>query len=113
MNKTKTPSLIPILILTLITIVMWVSFDVYRAIKKPAEAVVPPDVSQPLTPTLDQAVINQIESRTYLNNSQIPDNVINSSPTPASKATPKPTIIPEASPSAQPINASGSGTVVP
>ena len=77
MNKAKTPSLIPILTLTLITVVMWVSLDVYRAIQKPVTIEVPTNISQPLTPTLDQTVISQIETRTFLDNSQIPDNVVN------------------------------------
>jgi flagellar biosynthesis/type III secretory pathway M-ring protein FliF/YscJ len=98
MKKTKIPSLIPILILTLITIVMWVFLDVFRALKQTPELVVPTEISQPLTPTLDQTSINQIESRTFLNDSQIPNNVANSSPTPGALATP------------QPENASGSGT---
>lgn len=106
MNKTKLPNLVSILILTLITVVMWVSFDIYRALKKPVNAVVPESVSQPLVPILDQNSINEIESRFFLNDSQIPDNVIvNSSPTPTPITTPSPTVVPT--------NASGSGTVSP
>jgi hypothetical protein len=101
MNKSKLPNLIPILILTLITVVMWVSLDVFRALKKAPELTVPTEITQPLIPTLDQNSINQIESRIFLNDSQIPDNVTSSSPTPKALATPSPTI--------QPVNASGSG----
>jgi hypothetical protein len=101
MNKSKLPNLIPILILTLITVVMWVSLDVLRALKKAPELTVPTEITQPLIPSLDQNSINQIESRIFLNDSQIPDNVTSSSPTPKALATPSPTI--------QPVNASGSG----
>lgn len=101
MNKSKLPNLIPILILTLITVVMWVSLDVFRALKKAPELTVPTEITQPLIPSLDQNSINQIESRIFLNDSQIPDNVTSSSPTPKALATPSPTI--------QPVNASGSG----
>jgi hypothetical protein len=114
MKKTKLPSLIPILILTLITIIMWVSLDVFRTLKKIPESVVPKEISQPLTPTLDETSINRIESQTFLNDSQIPDNVVSSSPTPVGSITPKATIAPEATatPSAtiQPESATGSGT---
>jgi hypothetical protein len=114
MNKTKLPSLIPILILTLITVIMWVSLDVVRLLKKAPELVVPTGVSQPLTPTLDESSINQIESRIFLNDSQIPENIIGSSPTPRSSTTPEATVSPEATatPSAtiQPVSATGSGT---
>jgi len=89
MKKTKVPSLIPVLILTLITVVMWVSLDIYRAVKKPVESTVPPEISKPLTPTLDQDLINQLESRNLVDDSQIPDIVVGSSPTPKPEATPK------------------------
>jgi len=108
MKKTKLPNLIPVLILTLITVVMWIFLDVFRILKKVPELVVPTEISQPLTPTLDQNSINQIESRIFLNDSQIPENnIVSASPTPAA------TIVPEVSstPSAtiQPENATGSG----
>jgi hypothetical protein len=102
MNKTKLPSIISVLILTLITVIMWVSLDVYRAFKKPAQNIVSQEISQPLTPSLDQNSIKQIESRNFLNDSQIPDSILN-------KATPSSTLIPTTI-FTQPINASGSGT---
>lgn len=109
MKKTKLPSLIPILVLTLITVVMWVFFDIFRALKQTPELTVPTTISQPLTPTLDQNSINQIESRIFLNDSQIPDTiVVNASPTPKPLETPKPSGTPSAT--IQPVNASGSGT---
>jgi hypothetical protein len=107
MNKEKLPSIVPILILTLITVVMWVSFDIYRAFLKPADVNVPAAVSQPLTPTLDQNVINQLESKPYLDNSQIPDTVVNSAPV----ATAEPSPSPQALPTALPVEATGSGVV--
>jgi hypothetical protein len=114
MNKKKLTRLIPILILTLITVVMWISLDVVRLLKKTPELVVPTEVSQPLTPTLDESSINQIESRIFLNDSQIPENIIGSSPTPGGSITPEVTLTPEATatPSAtiQPVSATGSGT---
>jgi len=110
MKKTKLPSLIPILILTLVTVVMWVSLDVYTAFNKPTQVVVPVEVSQPLSPSLDQGAIKQIESRTYLNDSQVPDNIVNPSPTPVGKVVPSLNMIPPALPTNQPVNASGSGT---
>jgi hypothetical protein len=114
MKKNKLPSLIPILILTLITVIMWVSLDVVRLLKKTSELVVPKDISQPLAPTLDENSIKQIESRIFLNDSQISDNVVSSSPTPQSSVAPEATATPgvTATPSAtiQPESATGSGT---
>jgi hypothetical protein len=97
MNKTKLPKLIPILILTLITVVMWVFLDIFRTLKQTPELVVPVEISQPLTPSLDQNLIKKIESRIFLNDSQIPDNVASSSPAPKATATPEASATPAAS----------------
>ena len=104
MNKTKLPSIISVLILTLITVIMWVSLDVYRALKKPTEITVPKEISQSLNPTLDQESIKKVESRNFLDDSQIP-NVISS----PSTATPGPTVAPITETTTQPVNASDSG----
>ena len=104
MKKDKLPSLITILVLTLLTSILWVSFSVYRAITtKPAESV-PSAVSDPITPTLDQNEINKIESAIFLDNSQIPQNLIVSSspPAPTTLPTATPITTPTASPSATP-----------
>lgn len=106
MNKQKIPGLISVLILTLITIVMWVSLDVIRAFQKTAPSNVPTEISQPITPSLDQISITQIESRIFLDNSLIPSGITASPLTPASSPTPLPTI----EPTTQPTNASDSGT---
>jgi hypothetical protein len=98
-NKTKLPGLIPILVLTLVTVVMWVSLDIYRAVNKPSQSTVPTEISEPLTPTLDQNSMSQIESRSYLDDSQIPDIMINSSP--IAKPTIQPTTQPESTSSSQ------------
>ena len=111
MKKDKLPSLITIMILTLITSVLWVSFSTYRAFTaKPSESV-PKEISDPITLTLDQNVINKIESGIFFDSSQIPENVAVStsspapalptripipSPTPTSEATSSP--IPSSTP---------------
>ena len=97
MKKTKVPGLIPVLILTLITVVMWVSLDVYRTVKKPEQSVVSDEVTKSLTPKLDQEAMEAIESRIILDDSQIPDIVANSSPTPKPAVTPKAVATPKPS----------------
>lgn len=109
MKKTKLPNLISVLFLTLITVVMWVSFEIYRAVSKSPESVVAQEVVQALTPTLDLDVIKQIESRTLLDDSQIPEKIINSSPAPSVKSIPAPTTLPTIGSTNQPLGASVSG----
>lgn len=96
MKKNKLPSFITVLILTLITVVMWVSFSVFRALSSKPVASVPEEVSKPLNPTLDSDTIGKIRSRIFLDDSQIPENII-TAPTPG--PTPTPVATPRASPS--------------
>ena len=89
------------MILTLITVVFWVSLSAYRAFTaKPSENV-PKEISDPLTPTLDQDEIKQIESGIFFDSSQIPENVVTASSTPTSvqpTQIPLPTPTPEVTP---------------
>lgn len=95
MKKNKLPNLITILILTLITVVVWISLSIYRALSKKPDPSVPQEVSQPLTPTLDMDSVGKIQSRLFLDDTQIPEVKITQSPTPASEATPVATATPE------------------
>jgi hypothetical protein len=110
MKKNKLPNPISILILTLLTAVVWVSLNIYRAVTtKPAPSV-PQTVSEALNPTLNQDTINKVESATFLNDSQIPQ-ITAGAASGAPTATPVslPTALPSASPSAIP-SASPSAT---
>ena len=105
MKKNKLPSLVAILILTLITSVMWISFSVYRALTTETPLKISKTILEPLNPSLDEETIGQIESKIFLNESQIPENII-SAPQPQatqiSSPTPTPMSTPTASPSAEP-----------
>jgi hypothetical protein len=108
MKKNKLPNPILILILTFITALAWISLNIYRALTASPPPAVPQNVSQSLTPTLNQDAINKIESSTFLNDSQIPPIVTGqmATGTPAPTTLPIPTATPietlVASPSATP-----------
>lgn len=63
MKNLKLPNLISILILTLLTAIVWISLSIYRAFTIKPAPVVPQEVSEPLTPTLDTDTINQIKGK--------------------------------------------------
>lgn len=90
MKKEKTPKIVSLAILTLITSVLWIFFAVYRSITKKEEPKAVTDVIIPLTPTLDSKTITQIETRVYVEEGQIPQTVI-----PSNQKTPTPTLKPE------------------
>lgn len=95
MKVQKIPNIVIVLILTLITVIMWISLTIYSALTSKPPAVVPKEVSEPLTPTLDIDTLKQIGSRIFLNDSEIPDNIV------VAKAAPL--ISPVSSPSAEPL----------
>lgn len=76
------------MVLTLITVVMWITLNIYRAIStKPAPSV-PEQVSKQLIPSLDKDAIAEVDKRILLDDSQIPSakfNTITASPIPTSR----------------------------
>jgi len=115
MQKTKLPNLITILVITLITIVMWIGFSIYRAITTPPEPSVSQTVSATLDPTLDTGTVSKIESNLFFSGSQIPQTTFSASPSPAASAAPKliPITTPIATLSATPATPSAQPTVFP
>lgn len=66
MTKQKTPSLVTIGILTLITVVFWIIFGVVRVFKGEAKTVdIPTEMLTPLNPTLDKKVVDKLRQRIY------------------------------------------------
>jgi hypothetical protein len=104
MKKNSLPKPITILVLTLITTILWVILSIYRSITVKPAASVPENISKTLSPTLNTAVIQKIDSAIFIPDSEIPpiglDIIKIDSPVPTFE--PVPTIIPEASPSALP-----------
>jgi hypothetical protein len=98
MKKNKLPRPISILILTLLTVVVWISLNIYRAIAVKPASEVPESVSSTFTPTLNKDFINKIESSLFLDDSQIPQNIV----VPSGSNTPVPTAIPIAVPTLTP-----------
>ena len=87
MNKNKLPNIIPILILTLVTVTSWIAIELYTALSKHPQITVSENISRSFSATLDQDSINKIESRLFMTDSQIPDMTIGT-PTPAPTSTP-------------------------
>ncbi len=90
--KTKVPSFITILIMTLVTTVMWIVLSIIRAFSARPAPVVPAEVSEKLSPTLDRTAIEKIKGRIFLTEGEIPQTQIQS--TPVTTPSPTPTEIP-------------------
>jgi hypothetical protein len=112
MKKEKLPNIVTILIFTLVTLVLWLFFSIYRAVTKLQPASVPEEVLTPLNPSLDSTVLREIEKRGYIDESQMPQQAIITPSETSAPQTPSPTpenliettATPSASPSASPAN---------
>lgn len=71
MEKVKTPSIVTLSILTLLTIVLWILLSVYRAFNKPAEVSVAREVILALNPRLDTEILSNLDSRIFYTEEQI------------------------------------------
>lgn len=90
------------MIATLLTSILWVSLSVYRAVMVKPAVSVSEAISNPITPSLNQTAIKQVESGIYFDSSQIPNIVVVASSLPLPIPTINPIITPAASPSATP-----------
>ncbi len=96
--KPKLPSVVVLLVLTTITIVMWISLSIYRAAIIEPDVKVSEEILTPLDPNLNQQVVTQIESRLFIDPNQVTDIVNIQTPTPIPTVTPEPVSTLEASP---------------
>lgn len=63
--RNKTPDIVTTLILTTITVILWVSLNIYWAVKNEPAPVVSEEISQSINPELDKNSIDEIEKRIY------------------------------------------------
>lgn len=93
MQKNKLPIPITILILTLVTAIFWIIFEVARTFIKEPRPAVPRAITQPLNPNLDAEVLAQLQQRLELSDAEIGNvTIIAQTPTPE----PTPVATPEA-----------------
>lgn len=97
MKRTSTPTGITTAVLTLITVLLWAGFGVYRALTIAPEQTVPEDIIRPLDPKLDTNTLDTLQTRLSIDEKSI-------------EATPGPTTTPI--PTSTPLP-SGSGTPTP
>jgi len=98
--KTKLPSFINLLVLTLITSFTWIGFSIQRAVTQNPEPVVTEAISREINPNLDLTTIEKIKSRLFLSDDQIPQTQFSLAPTPGATSTPTPAATPTEAPSA-------------
>lgn len=63
MKNKKLPSVIVLMILTLLTTVFWMLFSIYRTFTKPTSVEVSEEITSPISPNLDTETIEMIRSK--------------------------------------------------
>jgi len=75
-NKKQLPAIVVIAIISLITTIVWVGFEVYRAFSQKPSPTVTDEVIQTLDPTLDVEILEAVSRRVYLEDSEIGDTLL-------------------------------------
>lgn len=102
MKKAKIPSIVAVMILTVVTVSVWIVFSVVRIFTTEPTPSIPPEILNPLNPNYDKTAVDKIQERIYFDKEQVFETV---QPSPS----PSPTASPVASPTATPEAATGSG----
>jgi hypothetical protein len=76
MRRQKTPALVNLAIYTTITIFLWIFFDIYRALKKPAILDIDKKILEPINPNLDKTLLNEIDKSIYFDKQMFNNQVI-------------------------------------
>jgi hypothetical protein len=90
MEKKKTPNLVILGILSLITIILWIAFGAYRAVTTEAPTKVAAAILEPLSPLLDTETLGTISSRLFFQEQDLPETLIlTPEPSPSPSPTPE------------------------
>lgn len=94
--KNKHSSIVNLSILALVTTFFWLIFNVYRLITKQPPEPVPVEIISPINPNLDTNTLNELKTRYFIDEANLPENTLSPTlkPTPKSSPSPQPTITP-------------------
>jgi hypothetical protein len=114
MKNIKAPNIVIVGVITVITIVLWIIFGVYKLVSTPQDVNVPTNVLSPLSPTLNQEALNTLEGRIFFSEGELSGVNLISTPEPEESPSPTPSPTPEeeqeeATESAEQETATGAG----
>ncbi len=70
-KRKKLPSLVTIAVLTMITVVFWTGLEIYRALASRPVQDVPSQILAPINPNLDSRVLNRLQNRIDIADSEV------------------------------------------
>lgn len=95
MKSPKPPNIVLVGIITVITIVLWIIFGVYKLVTTPQDVDVSSDILSPVSPTLDQEGLSILEQRLFFTEAELSNVSIISTPEPEESPSPSPSPTPE------------------
>lgn len=78
--KRKTPAIVSVAILTVITIFMWIALSVYRTLTAQPPLTVSPEILEPISPILDRETLVMLAERTYFEEADVPETFVSEGP---------------------------------
>lgn len=90
MKNPKPPNIVLVGIITVITIVLWIIFGVYKLVTTPQDIDVPSDILSPVTPTLDRDGLTALQQRIFFSEGELSGVNLVSTPSPEESPTPTP-----------------------
>lgn len=95
MKNPKPPNIVLVGIITVVTIVLWIIFGVYKLITTPQDVKVSNDILSPVNPTLNQEGLSALEQRIFFTEGELSGVNLVSTPEPEESPSPSPTPEPE------------------
>lgn len=80
MKKPKAPKLVTVAIFTTITIIFWIFFSLYKILTSNPSVNIPPEILEPLTPTLDTQLLEGIPDRIFFEEGQVSTPIVTQPP---------------------------------
>jgi hypothetical protein len=106
MKRPPTPRLVTVAIFTTITVIFWIFFSVYTVLTQTPDIKVPPELLEPIDPTLDIEALEDISGRIHFEESDVTSPIIVvSTPSPQPETSPIPEDSLELTPTASPTGA--------
>jgi hypothetical protein len=80
---------------------MWIAFSVYRILTSQPPVNVPPEILEPISPTLDREILATLSQRDFFAEGEVSETFVNQGPQASPTLTITPSITPEATGSGQ------------
>ncbi|OGM73950.1 hypothetical protein A2382_04895 [Candidatus Woesebacteria bacterium RIFOXYB1_FULL_38_16] len=103
--KKGLPTIVTFAIITTITSLSWIGFEIYRKLTVKPSPPVPQEIIEPLNSNLDLELLHSLNTKIYLNDDQIQDTLlITNEPQPTPTPTPEAEIPIESTTEAVPLS---------